>query len=366
MAEQGVTLAELRAQIDSIDRQILALVSDRARCAQRVAEVKQREPGGEDAVVFYRPEREAQVLRRIMEQNPGPLKDEEMARLFREIMSACLALEKPVTAAFAGDEGNFAHEATLKHFGRSVVARAHPGVEDVFRAVEAGAVHYGVVPVETSREGVLGPTLDVFLRSRLRICGEVQVRTHHHLLRAAEAEGEAPRRLFSLPSVFSSCRLWLDEHLPLIERLPVTTYAEAARRARDEPGAAAIAGGHCAECFGLRIGAHNIEDYPDQTARYLVIGQQRIPLSGKDKTSMLVTIRNEPGALYKMLEPLYRHGVSLSRIDSRPSPLGERRCHFFIDVLGHEEHPGFQQAMQDIERNVLDIRLLGAYPEAVL
>lgn len=364
MAEAGITLAEIREQIDAIDRQILAMVSERARCAQKVAEVKQREPGGD--VVFYRPEREAQVLRRIMEQNPGPLKDEEMARLFREIMSACLALEKPITAAFAGAEGNFAHEATLKHFGRSVVASAHSGVEDVFREVEAGTVHYGIVPVETSREGVLGPTLDIFLRSRLRICGEVQVRTHHHLLRSANATQAAPQKIYSLPWVFSSCRLWLDEHLPLVEKVPVTTYSEAARLALVENNAAAIASEHCADCFALQITAHNIEDYPDQTARYLVIGQQKTPISGKDKTSMLVTIKNEPGALYKMLEPLYRHGVSLSRIDSRPSPLGERNCHFFIDVLGHEEHSDFQLAMQDIEKNVLDVRLLGAYPEAVL
>lgn len=365
MAESGKTLADLRDQIDAIDGQILALVSERARCAQQVAEVKLRDHPNEN-VVFYRPEREAQVLRRIMEQNPGPLKGEEMARLFREIMSACLALEKPIHAAFAGGEGNFAHEATLKHFGRSVQASAHSGVEDVFREVEAGTVHYGVVPVETSREGVLGPTLDVFLRSRLQICGEVQVRTHHHVLSHSDPATQPLQKVYGIPWVFSSCRLWLDEHLPAVARIPVTTYGEAASRAKADTAAAAIGGQHCAEVFDLPIVVHNIEDFPDQTARYLVIGQQAVPSSGKDKTSLLFTIVNEPGALYKMLEPLYRHNVSLARIDSRPSPLGERRCHFFIDILGHHDDPAFQVALREIEKNVVDIRVLGSFPEAVM
>lgn len=379
-----LSLGELRQRIDAIDQQIMQLVSERARCAQAVAEVKQKEQaaaGVSGDVVYYRPEREAQVLRNIMMRNPGPLKDEEMARLFREIMSACLALEKPLTVAFPGGVGDFAHAATLKHFGRSVRAHPHAAVDDVFRDVEAGMAHYGVVPVETSREGVLGPTLDVFLRSTVRICGEVQVRTHQHLLVPPRDGSDSPpvspsglaetarpglRVVYALPWVFSVCRLWLDENLSGVERCPVNSLAEALERTRENPDAALIAGDQFADVFSLHVVAHNIEDYPDQTARYLVIGQQHTPPSGKDKTSMLVAITNEPGSLHRMLEPLQRHGLSLARIESRPSPQGGRRCHFFIDVLGHEDSDAFRAALREMEGLVSDIRVLGAYPEAVL
>lgn len=362
MAEQLPTLQELRQQIDSLDRQIMELVSQRARCAQQVAEVKLQSG---DVSTFYRPEREAQVLRRIMEQNPGPLPAEEMARLFREIMSACLALEKPVSVAFAGQVGSFAHAAVLKHFGRSVAGTPHAGVNDVIREVEAGLAQFGLLPVETSREGTLGPTLDIFFRSRLRVCGEVQLRTHHHLLTQDLDSLSEVKRVYGLPWVFSACRLWLDEYLPDAEYLPVNSYEEGVQKLQSS-GAALIGGQPCADQFDLQILTPNIEDYPDQTARYLVVGYQETPASGRDKTALLVTLKNEAGGLYEMLEPFYRHQVSLARIDSRPSPLGEGRCHFFMDLYGHESQPQMAEALKDLESIAVDVRLLGSYPEAVL
>ncbi|ABC31671.1 Prephenate dehydratase [Hahella chejuensis KCTC 2396] len=365
MTTEQTELARLRERIDQIDRQLLALICERAKCAQSVAEVKMRGNSGQD-VVFYRPEREAQVLRKIMHENPGPLSDEEVARLFREVMSACLALEAPLHIAFLGPEGAFTHAAALKHFGHSGVCLPHYAIDEVFREVEAGSAHYGVVPVETSNEGVISHTLDVFVNSPLLICGEVEVRTHHFLIAPEQVDAADIKVVYSLAQSFSLCRQWLDERWPGVERIAVPSHADAVKRASERQDAAAVAGEHCARLYGMKVLAKNIEDHPDQIARYLIIGKNSAPPSGDDKTSLMVTIRDEPGALYKMLGVFHRQNLSLTRIDSRPALSGARRYHFFVDFIGHKDLPEVGAAIQELSRDALDVRCLGSYPKGVL
>lgn len=365
MSDEQARLGELRDQIDQIDQQIMDLISDRARCAQEVAEVKLAANPSEE-VMFYRPEREAQVLRRIKEHNPGPLSGEEMARLFREIMSACLALEKPMHIAFLGPVGTFTQAAALKHFGHSVVSVPMPAIDAVFREVESGNAHYGVVPVENSTEGMINHTLDMFMMSPLKICGEVQLRIHHHLLVSPENRDREITRIYSHQQSFAQCRQWLDANRYGVERVTVSSNAEAARRAAEEPGAAAIAGDMAAELYGLEFLASRIEDRPDNTTRFLIIGRETVPGSGQDKSSILVSMRNKPGALYQLLEPFHRHNISLTRIETRPSPSGTWAYVFYIDFEGHFDDEQVRQVLDEIDEEAVELKRLGAYPIGVL
>ncbi|MBS3802989.1 MAG: prephenate dehydratase [Oleiphilaceae bacterium] len=365
MSDEQARLAELRDEIDDIDQQIMALISARASCAQEVARVKLA-AHPEDAVFFYRPEREAQVLRRIQEENPGPLSGEEMARLFREIMSACLALEKPMHIAFLGPAGTFTQSAALKHFGHSVVSVPLPAIDAVFREVESGSAHYGVVPVENSTEGMISHTLDMFMSSPLKICGEVQLRIHHHLLAAPGTDSAELTRIYSHQQSFAQCRQWLDAHRYGVERVAVSSNAEAARRAAEEPGTAAIAGDMAAELYGLNKLSDKIEDRPDNTTRFLIIGRESVSPSGHDKTSILVSMRNKPGALYHLLEPFHLKDISLTRIETRPSPSGTWAYVFYIDFEGHMEDRGVADLLADLEGEAVELKRLGSYPIGVL
>ena len=361
MSDEG-ELKSLRERIDALDDELLRLISERARIAQEVARVK-REAGNDSA--FYRPEREAQILRRIVETNPGPLAGEEMARLFREIMSACLALEEPLTVAFLGPEGTFTQAAALKHFGHAISTRSFGSIDEVFREVESGAAHYGVVPVENSTEGVVTNTLDCFLESPLRICGEVELRIHHHLL-SRESSREALRRVYSHQQSFAQCRRWLDANLRGAERVTVSSNAEAAKRAAAEPGSAAIAGEAAADLYGLNVLAPNIEDMPDNVTRFLVIGRQESAPSGTDKTSLLVSARNRPGSLHHLLAPFAQNGVSLARIESRPSHCVNWEYVFFIDIEGHAKDAHVAAALAALGDEAELVKVLGSYPRAVL
>jgi len=356
-------LSELRDQIDSLDQQILQLINQRARCAEQVAKVKRGQ--GETEVQFFRPEREAQVLQRIKELNPGPLADEEAARLFREIMSACLALEQPMQIAFLGPSGTFTEEAAFKHFGHSVSVLPAASIADVFDEVVNGQAHYGVVPVENSTEGVVSHTLDQFLLSDLQVCGEVEVRIHHHLASRVD-ELENVERVYSHQQSLGQCRLWLDNHLSGIERIPVSSNAEAARRAAEENQAAAICGLQAVQRFGLQALATNIEDRADNTTRFLVIGKQSVAPSGRDKTSMLLSVHNRPGALMQLLKPLADNGISMNKIESRPSQSQRWDYVFFIDIDGHQEDELVAQALSQLQKNAALCRVLGSYPKAVL
>jgi chorismate mutase/prephenate dehydratase len=352
----------IRARIDAIDEQLQDLLNQRAAAAHEIAAVKREH---EPDAVFYRPEREAQILREVKARNRGPLGDEEMARLFREIMSACLALEQPLEVAFLGPAGTFTQAAALKHFGHAVRTLPVGAIADVFQEVETGNCDYGVVPVENSTEGVVNHTLDMFLSSPLRVCGEVMLRIHHNLI--SKARGlEALERVYSHQQSLAQCRGWLDRHLPQVERRAVGSNAEAARLARDDVRAAAIAGETAAEIYGLTILVPNIEDEPGNTTRFLVIGRQTVPPSGDDKTSLLLSTRNEAGGLHRLLTPLAEHGISMTRIESRPSRRGIWDYVFFVDIEGHRDDPKVAAALQALREVTGMYKELGSYPRAVL
>src|SRR5579863_837820 len=357
-------LGALRADIDAVDEQLHALLNQRARLAQRAGISKHQ---GGHTVDFYRPEREAEVLRRVLERNPGPLRNEEIARLFREIMSACLAQEEPLKVAFLGPEGTFTQQAVLRHFGHSVRALALPTVDEVFQEVEAGNADFGVVAIENSSEGTITNTLDRFLTSPLHICGEVELRIHHCLMGKMDALARV-LRVCAHGQALAQCRGWLEEHLPEAERVAVASNAEGARRARDEQGSAAIAGEIAAEVYGLNILVREIEDRADNTTRFLVVGRKLLRSSGADRTTLLLTYgdTSSPGALYRLLEPLARHRISMSRIKSRPSRRRKWDYVFFIDIDGHAEDAHVKKALTALKKRASLFRILGSYPRAVL
>ncbi|MFC2992807.1 prephenate dehydratase [Halomonas tibetensis] len=363
MSDTPIDLDALRHRIDDLDADILRLINERAACAQHVAQVKSAE---DPATVFYRPEREAQVLRRIMALNKGPLDSEEVARLFREIMSACLALEQPIKVAYLGPEGTFTQQAALKHFGESAVSLPMAAIDEVFREVEAGAVNYGVVPVENSTEGVINHTLDSFMDSSLRICGEVVLRIHHHLLVGEATRQDKVSRIYSHPQSFAQCRKWLDAHYPHAERVPVSSNAEASRLVKTEWHSAAIAGDMAAKLYGLTRLAEKIEDRPDNSTRFLIIGNQDVPMSGEDKTSIVVAMRNQPGALHDLLEPFHRHRIDMTRLETRPSRSGVWNYVFFIDFKGHCDEPHVAAVLEEVRVRAAEVKVLGSYPFGVL
>jgi len=353
------TLDQLRKRIDTLDEQLQALLSERASCAQQVAEAKRNEDAD---TVFYRPEREAEVLRLVRERNKGPLSDDEMVRLFREIMSACLALEQPLTIAYLGPEGTYTQAAALKHFGHSVQLKSLSAIDEIFREVEAGSADFGVVPVENSIEGAINHTLDMFIRSPLKICGDVELRIHHQLL-ANNGSLDTIKSVHAHQQALAQCREWLDANLPGVERVAVSSNGEAARQASGDKGIAAIASDAAAETYGLATLAANIEDDPNNTTRFLVVGDQLVGPSGRDKTTLMVTVHNKTGALYSLLEPVSRHGVSMTRIESRPSRLSKWDYVFFVDVDGHREDENVAAALSELESRASMLRVLGSYPK---
>jgi len=355
-------LDNIRQQIDELDEKLQALINERAQLAKDVAEIKLQQ--GDDAQ-FYRPEREAEVLRGVIARNNGPLSGEEMARLFREIMSACLALEQPLNIAFLGPEGTFTQAAALKHFGHSVQTKPLAAIDEVFREVESNSAHYGVVPVENSTEGVINHTLDMFLQSSLTICGEVDLRIHHHLLSQVKDKSDI-KRIYSHQQSLAQCREWLDAHFSGVERVSVSSNAEAARRASNEKNVAAIAGDVAAEIYGLSVLEPNIEDNPDNTTRFLIISKKTASPSGDDKTSLLVSTPNKPGSLHQLLKPFADNDVSMSRIESRPSRLANWEYVFFIDVNGHADDEKVARCLDKVKSGASMFKVLGSYPKAVL
>lgn len=355
------SLTELRKQIDTIDQQILALINRRAGLAMDVAKTKMASGENES---FYRPEREAVVLRKIKKTNQGPLTDETVVHVFRELMSACLALEKPLPVAFLGPEGTFTQQAAFKHFGHAINASPLPAIDEIFRAVESGASQYGVVPVENSTEGVITHTLDSFLTSQLLICGEVVLRIHHNLL-SKEADLSTVKEVFSHQQSLAQCREWLDRFLPSVKRTGVSSNGEAARLVAIVPNSAAIAGDVAAELYGLDIIERNIEDEPDNTTRFLVIGKQSAGQSDHDKTTLIVSTGHQSGALHNILEPFSRHDISMTKIESRPSRRGMWDYVFFIDIEGHHDDKNVSEALAVLKQKASMVKVLGSYPCAV-
>ncbi len=360
-------LERIREQIDSVDSQLHALINERARLAQQVGLSKH---AAGHTVDFYRPEREAQVLRAVLKRNReqgGPLRDEEVLRLFREIMSACLAQQNALKIGYLGPEGTFTQQAVLKFFGHSVRPLPLTSVEEVFHEVESGAADFGVVSIENSTEGTVNNTLDMFLTSPLRISGEVELRIHQNLMGRMTMLGDV-KRVCGHAQSLAQCRGWLIEHMPTIDRVVVSSNAEGARRARDEDGTAAIAGAAAAEVYGLNLLVPEIEDRPDNTTRFLVIGRKSASPSEADKTTLLVSAAHtdSPGALYRLLEPLAQHGISMTRIESRPSRRRKWDYVFFIDVDGHADRAPLATALAELKGRASLCRVVGSYPKAIL
>ncbi len=351
-------LSKLRIEIDALDEEILRNLNARAALARKVGSLKVGQA--------YRPEREAEVLRRIQQLNEGPLPDEVIARLFREIMSACLALERPVTVAYLGPQGTFSERAAVKHFGEGGVTVPCASIDDVYRSVESGASDFGVVPVENSTEGAVGRSLDLMPQTPLKTCGEVLIRIHHHLMASDIAQFSAIQRVFSHGQSLAQCHEWLNANLPHAERVAVASNAEAARRSSLEPFSAAVAGEMAAEHYKLTILSSNIEDEPNNTTRFLVLGNYEPKPTGKDKTSLVLSAANRAGAVYEMLTPFAQRGVSMSRFESRPSKVAVWEYLFFVDIDGHQDDVNVADALAELRKIAGYVKVLGSYPIAVI
>ena len=357
-------LADIRMRIDSIDKKLLQLINDRAKCAQEVAGIKlasAREIGS-DTLTFYRPEREARILRAVQESNLGPLPGDYVAKIFREIMSSCLALEQPLTVAYLGPAGTYTQEAARKHFGQSALEQAELSIQEIFRRVEDRHCDFGVVPVENSTEGVVTQTLDCFLESSLQIVGEVELPVVHHFF-VGPATGDSQINLIcGHPQALAQCRGWLGANFPNVPCENSLSNGEAAQRAQNEVGVAAIAGDIAAEIYTLVYRAQAIQDYASNTTRFLVLGREPVPPSGEDKTSILVASRNRAGALLNLLRPFEEARVSLTRIDSRPSKTEKWTYIFYIEFEGHVEDESIARIKTEIEEHSVMLKCLGSYP----
>ncbi|HQR02991.1 MAG: prephenate dehydratase [Proteobacteria bacterium] len=352
-------LGRLRQGIDHIDAEVLRLISERAALAHRIGEIKQG--------VVYRPEREAQVLRRIAELNSGPLSDFAAQALFREIMSVCLALEQPLRIAYLGPAGTYSEIAAKKHFGMAPTFIPCAAIDEVFRTVEAGGADYGVIPVENSTEGAVPRSLDLLLASPLRVCGEVMLPIHHQLL-SRETDAATVTRVYSHSQSLAQCQHWLNTNLPGVPRVSVASNAEAARLASVEQGSAAIAGAEAGILYGLQTLAANIEDDPANTTRFLVVAHHDAGPSGKDRTSLVCSAPNRPGAVHELLGAFARHGVSMSKFESRPARGmggGAWEYVFYIDLEGHRLDAPVAAALDELRLEGGFVKELGSYPRAV-
>ena len=355
-----LTLADLRVQIDALDQELLALLNRRAKVAELVGEVKRHEGSP-----FLRPDRVAKVIENLRQSNPGPLKDEHVAAVWREIMSACLALEAPVRVAYLGPAGTFSEQAALQFFGASIEHVACASIDEVFRATASGGAGYGVVPVENSTEGVVSRSLDLLLHSPLHIIGETSLMVRHNLLRLSDSMNDI-EAVYAHPQALAQCQNWLTAHLPHVERHAASSNAEGARLASTNPAWAAIASDRAATQFGLHMPAHGIQDDAFNRTRFAVVClPQTLPLppaSGKDCISLVVSVANRPGAVHDILVPLKNHGVSMTRFESRPARSGQWEYYFYIDLQGHPSQAHIKAALGDLQELCAFYKVLGTYP----
>ncbi len=349
-------LGALRTRIDSIDDTLLALISERAALAQQVGHAKQGER-------IYRPEREAQIVRRLRESNPGPLSGETVERLIREIMSACRAVEEVTRVAYLGPAGTFSEQAVHKQFGQEVDALAEADIDACFHAVETGRADFAVVPVENSTDGAVGRTLDLVVASPLSICGEVMLPIHQTLMRK-HGDLDGIRRVYGHAQSLAQCQHWLNRHLPDAARVSVVSNSEGARRAAAEPEAATLGSEAAAALYGLAVLAARVEDEASNTTRFLVLGAHDAAPSGRDKTSLVMGAKNQPGAVVKLLQPLADAGVSMSKLESRPARSGTWEYLFFVVCEGHREDARLAAALAEIDSRAAFLKILGSYPAA--
>jgi chorismate mutase/prephenate dehydratase len=352
-------LTPLREQIDGIDRQVLDLVSRRAQLAAEVGRLKLA-----NSSPVYRPEREAEVLRSVVAGNPGPLAPDAIELIFRAIISACRAVERPLAVAFLGPAGTFSEVAALRQFGSAVQLEPCASIDEVFQCTETAHADYAVVPVENSTEGAVSRSLDLLLTTDLRIVAEISVPVQHHLL-SQQGTLAGVQRLFVHPQALAQCLTWLNQHLPTLDRIQVASNAEAARQASLDPGTAAVAGENAALRYGLKIVARQIQDDPQNRTRFLVLGRQDCAATGHDKTSVILSVDNRAGAVYHMLGPLARHQVSMTRFESRPARTGGWEYYFYIDVEGHASDAPVAAAFEELRRECAFFRCLGSYPRAI-
>lgn len=352
-------LLPLRQQIDAIDAQILDLLNQRARVAQEVGHVK-----AETNAPVFRPEREAQVLRKAAERNPGPLLGTDIQTIFREVMSACRALEKRVTVAYLGPQGTFTEQAVYQQFGHAVEGLPCVSIDEVFRDAEAGTAEFGVVPVENSSEGVINRTLDLLLQTTLRISGEISIPVHHSLMTKAGGM-QGITRICAHSQALAQCNAWLNQNYPGIARQAVASNAEAARMASEDASVAAIAGEIAGQTYNLQTVNAHIQDDPHNRTRFAVIGRLQTAPSGRDQTSIVLSVPNKAGAVYNLLAPLARHGVSMTRFESRPARMGAWEYYFYVDLEGHEQDEKVARALAELKENAAFFKLLGSYPFSV-
>jgi chorismate mutase/prephenate dehydratase len=349
-------LKNFRQKIDRIDDELLRLFNQRAALAQQIGHAK---GGG----VVLRPEREAQVLQRMAQSNVGPLSAQGVTQLFTEIMSQCRALEAPLAIAYLGPAGTFSEAAMLKRFGSANRGVPCASIDEVFRKVESGEANYGVVPAENSTEGAIARTLDLLLQSPLRLCGEILLPVHQCLLSQAQNLADI-QRVYSHPQSLGQCQNWLNANLPLAERISVASNSEAARLAAEQENCAALAGKQAAERYAVGILAENIQDDPRNTTRFLVIGDQAVAASGSDKTSLVMSAQNRPGAVHDLLAPLAQNGVSMTKLESRPSGAGLWEYVFYVDIEGHQTDAKVATALAELKKIAAFVKVLGSYPVA--
>jgi len=352
-----MTLAEIRAKIDALDERVLALLSERAELVHQVGELKRK--SGEP---YYAPEREEALLSRLVAANKGRLPGSSVRSIYREILSAMRALEQEITVAYLGPQATFSHQAAAAHFGSAVSFAPERTIGDVFEAVERGRAHYGVVPIENSLEGAVNATLDRFMDTTAKICAQLFLPVELNLL------GRGPlssvKKIYSHPQPFGQCRRWLSEHLPAADCVEVASTARAAELASGEETSAAIASSMAGEFFGLPVLAASIQDSPGNLTRFFVVGNQETQPSGLDKTSVMFAVKDQPGALAKALQPFEKAGVSLTRIESRPSKRRPWEYYFFADFAGHAADPSISAALSDLQAVCAFTRILGSYPDS--
>ena len=351
-------LKRIREKIDELDAELLNLINQRASLAIEAGETKKEE-------VIYKPEREADILRKLNKTNPGPLNEQQISNIFKEIISSCRAQEDELDVAFLGPEGTYSESAVKKNFGSSVSKSATETIEEVFKDVAEGKSDYGIVPIENSTEGPINQTLDCLADFNLNICGEVEMLIHHSLMGLNQAFPKEGFEIHAHEQTLAQCKNWLDAHCPDVKRVPVSSNAQAAKNAKDNSRILAIAGSLASEKYGLEILRRNIEDYSDNTTRFIVIGFQEVSSTGEDKTSLLVTTKNESGALYNLLKPIQKNGLNLTHITYRPSKIDKWHYSFFFDFEGHKDDKKVKSLLDELSATNSEIKLLGSYPNSV-
>ncbi len=353
-----MSLSEIRKKIDAIDDEMIELLNKRADLVHEVGLVKKK-----DGIAIYAPEREEQLLRSLVKKSKGRLPAEAIRAIYREIMSASLALEKDLTIAYLGPEATWSHQAARAKFGASVKYAAQSSIPEVFNVVTRGKADYGVVPIENSTEGAVNYTLDQFLDSELKICAQFSLRIENNLV--ARIPREEIRKVYSHPQVFGQCRQWLRHNLANVDLIEVSSTTRAAELAAKEPHAAALAGKMAAEVYGLEILEASVQDSPNNTTRFLVIGHNSCPPTGDDKTSLMFCVQDKPGALFNALEPFKQLKLNMSKIESRPSKRKAWEYFFFVDVEGHAQDEKLVHALDELSKHCTFVKILGSYPKAV-